>query len=98
MGVRGVLEGVMLGWDVSRWVLAVRGRGGEGLRGFSNKSDGEFVGILKNNLLFGHNSTQLPSHEKYITFTFYPVYSLHVAHSPAVRYFPFLCRAPHLCS
>lgn len=62
---------------------------GERLQGFSYERDGKFVGILKNNLLLGHNSSSLPSPEKYFTFNFYPVYHLNVAHFPAVRYFPF---------
>ena len=43
---------------------------------FHKKGDEEFVGILKNNLILGHNSSSLPSPEKYITFSLYPVYHL----------------------
>lgn len=53
---------------------------GEELRAFSYEGDEQFVEILKK-LKF----TSIP--EKYITFNFSD-YHLHVAHSPAVRYFP----------
>ena len=70
----------MLGVGGQGW-----GIGGERLQGFSYERDGKFVGILKNNLLLGHNSSSLPSPKKY----FYPVYHLNVARFPAVRSFPF---------